>query len=271
MKYLFLLLLVVGVSACSSDGEERPEYMDSYSVEALEIPPKLTQIENRKELDIPRPSEKAMQLLEERDDVEGAVSPVFQGVSLKSEQGVYWLEIDESAEQVWPVLQDFLAHEGIKVYRNEPMLGFMETEWVKEYKAKTDGGFFSDLFSSVSPDVLDKFRLRVERVPGQQRSKVFVSHRGMEISVVTDEETRWTQRDSEPMLEQELLKRLALFVGLNNKQADEIFADYQPYQARVRVIDADASQYEIVGKSDFVWNRILHILDRMGADIANKE
>ncbi|MCW8854880.1 MAG: outer membrane protein assembly factor BamC [Gammaproteobacteria bacterium] len=266
MNRLFLLLLVIGITACSSDGEERPEYLDSSSLQSLEIPPKLTQIENHKELEIPEPSAKALKLLEQRDDVEGSVAPVFKGLKLKSDSGIYWLEVDKSAEQLWPVLQDFLAHEGMKIYRNEPLLGFMETEWVKEYQATVDGNFLTNLFSAVSPDVLDKFRIRVERVSNKSLSKVFVSHRGMEIAMI-DEGTRWQQRDPEPMLERELLYRMVLFSGLNNKQADEIFAEYQPYQARIRSLDEESSVYEIVGQSDFVWSRIMHALDRLGVEI----
>ena len=266
MNHLFLLLLVVGITACSSDGEERPEYLDSSSLQSLEIPPKLSQIDNRRELEIPEPSAKALQLLEQRDDVEGSVAPVFTGLKLKSDSGIYWLEVDKSAEQLWPVLQDFLAHEGMKIYRNEPLLGFMETEWVKEYQATVDGNFLTNFFNAVSPDVLDKFRIRVERVSNRSLSKIFVSHRGMEIAMI-DEGTKWQQRDPEPMLERELLYRMVLFAGLNNKQADEIFAEYQPYQARIRSLDEDASVYEIVGQSDFVWSRIMHALDRLGVEI----
>lgn len=270
MKYFVVLLMAVMISACSSDGEERPEYMDSYSVKALEIPPRLTQLENRQELEIPQPSIKAMQLLDQQEGVEGSVAPLFEGIKLQSQHGVYWLEIQESAEQLWPVLQDFLAHEGIKLYRSEPMLGFMETEWVKEYRSKTEGGFFSNLFNSLSPDVLDKFRIRVERVSGKKLSKVYVSHRGME-KAGFEEDIRWRQRNPEPMLERELLYRLALYAGLNKRQADEIFAEYQPYQARIRILDADAARYEIVGSSDFVWNRLLHTLDRLGVEITQQD
>lgn len=270
MNRLFLLLLIAGITACSSDGDERPEYLDSSSVQSLEIPPKLSQLEDRKELEIPQPSAKALQLLQQRDDVEGSVAPIFKGLRLKSEGGMFWLEIDESAEQLWPVLQDFVAHEGIKIYRNEPMLGFIETEWVKEYQTQAEGGFLSNIFNSVSPDVLDKFRIRVERVSNKKLSKVFASHRGMEIALV-DEGTRWQQRDPEPMLERELLYRLVLFAGLNNKQADDIFAEYKPYQVRIRSLDEEASVYEIVGQSDFVWSRINHALDRLGVEIKQSD
>ena len=266
MNRLFVLLLIVGISACSSDGEERPEYLDSVSVKALEIPPKLTQIENRAELNIPEPSEKALQLLKQRGDVEGSIAPVFKGLNLKSDQGLYWLEVEQSAEQVWPVLVDFLAHEGIKIYRQEPLLGFLETEWVKEYTPGEDKGFFTGLLNAFSADVLDKFRIRVERVASTKLSRIFVSHRGMEIVVVEDGKS-WQQRVPEPMLEREMLRRLVLFVGLKDKQADEIFAGYKPYQARIRRLDDATSDYEIVGRADFVWSRIMHALDRLGVEI----
>jgi len=269
MKYFVVLLVLFIISACSSDGEERHEYMDGYSVKALEMPPKLKQIENRNELDIPQPSARAMQLLAARENVEGSIAPRFEGIKLASEQGVYWLEIQQSVEQVWPVLQDFLSHEGIKIERNEPMLGFIETEWVEEYQAKREGGFFSKIFSSLSPDVLDKFRIRIERGANSKLSKVFVSHRGKEVSAIEDER-HWQQRVPEPVLEREILYRLALFAGLKKKYADEIFVDYKPYQERIRILDSETSSYEIVGNSSFVWNRIIHALDRLGADITSQ-
>ncbi len=59
-RSFFLALLLssasVFLSACSSDGEERREYMDAYSVEELEVPPKLTAPDTSGAMKLPQPA-----------------------------------------------------------------------------------------------------------------------------------------------------------------------------------------------------------------------
>ncbi|VAW73905.1 hypothetical protein MNBD_GAMMA10-284 [hydrothermal vent metagenome] len=61
LKRAFLMALsVVGasvfLSACSSDGDKRPEYMDAYSMQALEIPPRLTKPDTGNAVKLPEPA-----------------------------------------------------------------------------------------------------------------------------------------------------------------------------------------------------------------------
>jgi len=46
------------LQGCSSGGEKRPEYMDAYSVEALQIPPKLTEPDTSGAMKLPQPAAK---------------------------------------------------------------------------------------------------------------------------------------------------------------------------------------------------------------------
>ena len=61
---LFSLVIVLNalvmLTSCSSDGEQRPEYLDSQSVKQLEVPPELTRLNDNEELYIPKPSSKAL-------------------------------------------------------------------------------------------------------------------------------------------------------------------------------------------------------------------
>lgn len=271
MKHIFLLALLAGlVSACSSDGEERPAYLDSQSLKALEIPPQLTRPDNTEELKIPEPSAKALAMLRSDGTVEGTVAPLFKGITLKSDQGIYWLEVDQDADFVWPTLRDFWANEGIEVTRDEPLLGLMDTQWVKEYqvKADRDAGFFMRALSSLSPDMMDKFRVRVER--NGKQTRIYVSHSGKQIAV-NGETTRWVMRESDPMLEKEILYRLSLFVGLSTKQADDLFMAYTPYQSRIHAVAGSENSFEIVGGCDQAWKRLQHAVDQLGATVIDAQ
>ena len=272
MKYHFLFLLsAMFIAACSSDGEQRPEYMDSYSIKGLEIPPQLTSPDNSKEMLIPEPSAEALKLLQGNEEFSatGTVSPAFKGLELKTEQGIYWLEVKENADTLWPLMHQFWVHEGIKIVRNEPLLGFMETEWIKEFDVDRDKSFFQTVLNKLSPDIMDKFRLRIERVNGTDTSRIFITHRGLEL-MVHDDTSRWQLRDSDPLLEREILQRLVLFSGVTKLQAEKIFDGYTPYQTRIRPMEGDDS-YEIVGKQEFVWNRVLIALDRIGVEVSGED
>lgn len=267
--FLFALLAVL-VSACGSDGEERPEYLDSTSLKALEVPPQLTRPSTSEELKIAEPSAKVLAALQASDKVEGQVAPKFKGVALKSDQGIYWLEIEESADTVWPVLRDFWGNEGIKLEREEPLLGLMETEWLKEYMAQIDreSGFFKRVLKRVSPDVMDKFRMSVER--GDKTTRVFISHRGLSIAVA-GESSRWVARESDASLEKEMLYRLSLFAGLNQVQADEQLAGYVPYQTRIKQVDGSDNSYELTGRRELAWKRVQHAVNQLGAKIVEQQ
>lgn len=56
---LFIFSTSVFLSACSSDGEERAQYMDAHSVGELEIPPRLTAPDTSGAMQLPEPAKKA--------------------------------------------------------------------------------------------------------------------------------------------------------------------------------------------------------------------
>lgn len=269
-RIILLVLAALFVTACSSDGEERPEYLDSQSLSALEVPPQLTRPDNSEELKIPEPSARALATLQKGGDMEGTVAPTFKGLALKSEQGIYWLEVDQDADTLWPTLLDFWANEGIEIVRDEPLLGLMETQWIKEYRVKADrdAGFFKRVLSRLTPDMMDKFRMRVERV-GKQ-SRIFVRHRGIQITV-SGESSRWTSRESDRALEEEILYRLTLFTGLNKKQADNLFLAYTPYQERIRPVADSENSFEMTGHRELAWKRLQHAVDELGATVVDAQ
>ena len=278
-RFYFIALAAVLIAGCSSDGDERrQEYLDADYYTRLELPPNLALSADKKQLDIPKPTEEAtarfkqatadIGTAETRNKVAMAIR--VKGARVQAGDGVFWLEVDENADKLWPQLSAFWGHEGIKIVRNEPMLGMVETDWVSKLQVDDDAGFIEKLFNSASPDKLDKFRMRIEPEQSNDKTKIFMSHSGMEISVEGDD-VNWRSRCSEEELEREMLNRLALYVGLNDAQAKKAFENYRPFASRVEAPKDKANMLYITGDMDFVWKRSLRALDRLGMDILKKD
>lgn len=279
---LLLILSAAALSACGSDGGERPEYQGAEYYKNLEVPPDLTLHKTREELVIPQPSKSALSDYQADSKLNQRILPEFEGIRLKSEGSLYWLELDVAPEAAWPKLEAFWEHEGIRLLQDEPMLGFMETEWSNRLVVDPDAGLLTRMFNKLEPDLLDRFRLRLETGDDRQHSRIYVSHAGMERFVEGDDDNRsisWRRRPSDPNLEREILGRLLLFAGLSENQRDSLLKDYRPYQSYVTYAenehheDEDQSSLEedrnqvaelsMRGSMDFVWRRTLRALDRL--------
>ncbi|MCW9046853.1 MAG: outer membrane protein assembly factor BamC [Gammaproteobacteria bacterium] len=261
-----ILMVSLSIVGCSSDGEERPQYLEANSVRALEIPPKLTSPDTQGALRLPKPSDKA------RSGESTVIAPVFTGFELKNDSRLYWLEIDKPVAEVWASLPGFLSAEGIEVDRVEELLGFIDTSWMSEYQVTYNSQESSSWFSGFSPDYKDRFRIRVEAGQRKNMTRMFINHRGLQISVANDI-TEWVQRDSEPFLEREILYRYVLFNGINKSGATELLASYNSYQPRINKVNETASEFDVKGDAETIWMRLQVAMDRLGVDIvkSNKE
>lgn len=256
----------VFLNACSSDGDTRPEYMDAATIQNLEIPPQLTQPDTNNALHLPEPSAKVKAAFASGDSVVKEIAPAFKGIRLKNESGLYWLEIDSPIEKVWGTLPYFLAAEGIAAERVEKLLGFVDTQWMNEYQMSYGGEEQSSSWlKKFSPDYKDKFRLRLEKID-KNTTRLFVSHRGMQIAM-TDDSSAWMQRDSEAMLERELLYRYTLFAGASEKTATDLLAAYKSYQSRVISNSEQLASFQVQGSEHVVWRRLKMAMDRLGVDV----
>lgn len=270
MKGAICIGFITLLSACSSDGGERPEYMKAQSVKSLEVPPKLTSPDTRTALRFPQPSASAKEKAAlSSADIEAAIAPSFDGVRLKQQAGLYFIEMDSPVSDVWAMLPDFLRNEGIETERVEKLMGFVDTRWMDEYKATYGGGESSSWFKRLSPDYKDKFRIRVEPSEKSGVTRLYVAHRGMQV-VVSDDGSHWQQRASEAFLEREILYRFVLFAGAGKSAATTLLADYRPYQSRAQKVKSTTGDFEVAGEPAEVWQRIKLAVDRLGVDVTNE-
>ena len=282
LKPTSILLIAVAVAACGNN--ERPEYQGADYYKSLELPPDLTLQKSSAEMAIPEPTVSALEDFQSRHKLNKAVAPEFKGIRLKNEGSMYFLEVDASPEVVWPKLEAFWEHEGIRLLENRPMLGFMQTDWTSQLQIPEDANYLVKLFTKIEPDFRDKFRMRVEPADDRTRTHIFVAHYGIEIFVEGSGDdqgaTQWRGRDSDVELEREVLSRLTLFAGLSENQAESLLREYRPMQSYVTYqetfrgddidipVEGDMGSDRIAvlsmkGTMDFVWYRTIRALDRL--------
>ena len=277
-----LLLVILVVTACGKN--ERPEYQGADYYKSLELPPDLNLEKSSAEMEIPEPTVSALEDFQSKHKLNKAVAPEFKGIRLKHDGSMYFLEVDAAPEVVWPKIEAFWEHEGIRLEQDRPMLGFMQTDWTKEMQVDPDASYLTKIFSKIEPDFRDKFRMRVEPAADRTKTHIFVAHYGIEVFVEIDSDgsshTQWRERKSDVELEREILSRLTLFAGLSENQAESLLLDYKPMQSYVTYKESfkaddidpsaeggfDKSKVAVLsmkGTMDFVWYRTIRALDRM--------
>ena len=290
-RLLIIVTCLFVLSACSTEGDRRrAEYLDADYLTRLELPPDLIYEDknaSRTQLVLPKPTEKALKQykagLDETklkrieadtgDTLNSQVAPVFDGLRLKSEGGLYWLEIDKSTKAIWPVLIAFWQHEGVQLSKAEPLLGIIETDWVSQYQLNENDNFFSKLAVMLDKDKSDRFRMRVLAGKLSSQTKIVVAHSGLQ-NVVSgegdDENFHFSSRASESDLEVEILSRLLVFMGLSQQDSTALLAGYRPYTQRAIISETNNKTVVMTGSMEFVWQRTLRALDRLGLDVAVK-
>ncbi len=286
---LTALALATGlaIAGCSTSGDRQPgpEYEMSRQTDNLEVPPDLIAPDSERAYRIPddpgeRVSAREMQQesaarqqrqpsgtsAEVRSDAR--VLPETAEGELMREGSVRWLSVEEPPEDLWERLAAFWDSQNLRLERNEPEVGIMETEWAEDRAGIPLSGsqniFARALGNVYDANTRDKYRLRLERNNG--RSSIYISHRGA--SEEPEGETwRWAMRPSDPELEAEMLNRLRVFLATgevpgDDTQVPETIGD-RPTE--LHQTEHDGQPVLVIG-SDFdrMWSRMGTLLDRAG-------
>lgn len=284
-------LVCTGILAtgCAGMFDNQVDYKSSVKARPLEMPPELSQPTADDRFAVPEPgkgttsfSEYAAERRAGATGQPALTSPVLsalgENVRVERDGSERWLVVPGAPDQVWAKLQEFWEKGGYVVARSVPELGVMETDWV-EGRAKVETGVRSVIARALSvfystPE-RDKFRTRLEA--GRDGvTEIYVSHRGM-AEVYIDEgrtDTRWQPRPADRGLEAEMLRRLALFLGADEKRADAVLAiaNEKPVE-RARLVDVAAGGrvVELDDRFDRAWRRVSLALDRGGFTVEDRD
>lgn len=297
MKFAVLRLtlcsMLLVLAGCSTIGLEpkKIDYKSSSAVKVptLEIPPDLTSPGRDDRFAVPDTAGKGtatfsayagerspQALAQQKSDV----LPQVDIAHIERSGSQRWLVVNGTPDKLWGQVKDFWQETGFLIKLDLPEAGVMETDWA-ENRAKIKDDVLRNLLGKVLDSLYstaerDKFRTRLE--PGLQpgTTDIFISHRGMYEIFVTEgkDQTKWQPREPDPELEAEMLRRLMVRLGSDQKRADTEIA-----AARVKQVDRakltrgndGAGTLEVQETFDRAWRRVGLALDRVGFTVEDRD
>lgn len=208
------------------------------------------------------------------------VLPAVDNARIERAGNERWLVVTGTPDKLWVQVKDFWQESGFLLKLDSPDTGVMETDWA-ENRAKIPQDFIRNILGKVIDSVYstaerDKFRTRLEpgRTPGT--TDIFISHRGMYEIFVSEgkDQTKWQPRPADPELEAEMLRRLMIRLGSDEKRATAAVqaAKEKPAERAKLSRAADgAGTLEVDESFDRAWRRVGLALDRVGFTVEDRD
>ncbi len=220
---LALSVVVAGCSTGDIQSRGRLDYLQSSSVNPLELPPDLVASQNR------TGSNRATQLLSEyqkevnsRGNLSNRVLASSSDVRLERSGNQRWISTSLPADIVWTRSVQLFQELGLPIAVQNPEAGILESGWA-ENRADVPDSFIRQLLKKAldnmfSAPTRDKFKLRLER--NGKNVLVYITHYGMKDKTTgsDDEFHTWVDRPRDPELEAEMLSRLMVKLGATSTQ-----------------------------------------------------
>lgn len=284
---LAILMAALTLAGCSVLPDSRKiEYKSAGKAPTLEVPPDLSQIARDDRYLVPDDSGKGTATYSaysaDRSPAAQAqnsvVLPQVDKVRVERSGNQRWLVVAAPADKLWDTVKDFWQETGFIISVERPEAGVMETDWA-ENRAKIDQDFLRNslgrlLDSLYSTGERDKFRTRFENGATPGTTDIFVSHRGMEEVYTSSakDDTRWQPRAADPELEAEMLRRLMVRLGSEEKRAEASLASAKSEpRAKLARSDEGAGAIEVYERFDRAWRRVGLALDRVGFTVEDRD
>lgn len=287
LSSLSLAMLTLALAGCGMlPDSRRVEYKSAGKAPTLEVPPDLSQISRDDRFSVPDAAGKGSATFSAYNadrtpqalTKNSVVLPQVDKVRVERSGNQRWLVVALPADKLWDTVKDFWQETGFLINIERPDAGVMETDWA-ENRAKipddiirnTIGKLLDSLYSTGERD---KFRTRFEQGAEPGTTDVFISHRGMEevyTSSVKDE-TRWQPRPPDAELEAEMLRRLMVRLGSEEKRASVSLASVKADpRAKLAKSDDGAGTLEVLERFDRAWRRVGLALDRVGFTVEDRD
>lgn len=238
------------------------DYADSGSSNPLEAPPDLVTPQWEESLEIPKTANDRVSALETQGPALGAaVLPEFLDVRVRREGPTTWLEVDSDPISLWPLMRKFWQEQDYPIGKDEPTLGYIETEW----KQHTDRSVNTELKQESYDITGEKFRTRLERQPNAV-TNIFLTQRGAEVAAINSgNQILWKPQSPNGERETEMMIRLMEFLGTERQDAKQKIASADAQFLYLDIKDIGGVPVLVVGDIfSRVWRRTGVALDRSG-------
>jgi outer membrane protein assembly factor BamC len=303
-KWFYALPLFLLLNGCENipfvERVTAPDYKATGRSRPLEVPPDLTSATTNDAYAIPgSTSYSDFKNGQQQDNGQPKILPNPEGMKIVKAGAQRWLVVNAPAEKIWPLIRDFWIDMGFAVKKENPEVGVMETEWIKEGDLMTNDNKgaldkFDAWLDSLASGTANrkKFRTRLERGLQDGTTEIYMTHRSVDTAPddgkekirtpygVVDmgykndskskEDSKVDSRSDE--LDAELLRRLMLKLGLADKRAKEIIAaPISQKRAEIKKEADGSSSVEIQDPFDRAWRRVGLALDIIGFVIEDKD
>ncbi|MBS1190992.1 MAG: NlpBDapX lipoprotein [Rhodocyclaceae bacterium] len=282
-----LTLVALAVAGCGILPESKKiDYKSAGKVPSLEVPPDLTQLSKDERFAVPDGAGKgsatfsayAADRLPAAQAQNSAILPQVEKARVERSGNQRWLVVTVPADKLWDTVKDFWQELGFIVKVEMPEAGVMETDWA-ENRAKIPDDFIRNTLGKVldslySTGERDKFRTRFEPGAEPGTTDIFISHRGMEEVYTSSakDDTRWQPRPPDPEAEAEMLRRLMVRLGTEEKRAEAAVATAKPeLRARLAKAGDGSGTVEVQERFDRAWRRVGLALDRVGFTVEDRD
>ena len=287
-----LCTLLLFVAGCGSIGLEskKIDYKSASktNVPTLEVPPDLTSPARDNRFAVPDSggtgsatwSQYSGERTLAKEHQQSEVLPKVDKTRIERSGNQRWLVIAETPDKLWDQVKEFWQETGFVIKLELPEAGVMETDWA-ENRAKIGEDFLRNMLGKVldslySTPERDKFRTRLEPGTEPGTTDIFISHRGMFEIYVSEgkDQTKWQPRDADPELEAEMLRRLMVHFGADQKRAavEMAAAKAKPLErAKLKRGTDGAGTLALEERFDRAWRRVGLALDRVGFTVEDRD
>lgn len=274
----------VFLSACGTvdkvaPGRKKVDYKKSTATDTLEVPPDLSSSTIH---DAPASLESATVFSEygaAQGSDKSAVLPEQSNMSVQRDGDVQWLVVNGEPKFVWTKVREFWLQEGFLIQSEDPRTGVLVTGWAENRADIPDDPVRNVLKkvidSAYSSATRDQYRVRLERGGAAGTTEVYLTHRGVQEVVhgAVDPTVTWEPRPSDPELENAMMKRLMVFLGIEEDKALAMLASQKTErEARAQLVSgADGSM--LIVNEDFsrAWRRTGVALDRVSFAVEDRD
>ncbi|MDR2165213.1 MAG: outer membrane protein assembly factor BamC [Zoogloeaceae bacterium] len=289
---LALSALALALGGCMGGGiipdTKKVDYKSAGKAPTLEVPPDLTQLSRDDRYIVPDFSSRGQATFSEYSaerapGAEGAqgsvVLPDIPNIRVERSGNQRWLVVRAPADKLWDSVRDFWQELGFIIVLESREAGIMETDWA-ENRARIPDDIIRNtlgklLDSLYSTGERDKFRTRFE--PGAEPgvTDIFISNRRMEEVYTSSahDDTRWQPTASDPELEAEMLRRLMVRLGTDERRAATALAVARGVDRATlaRAEDGGVGALELQERFDRAWRRLGLALDRIGFTVEDRD
>jgi outer membrane protein assembly factor BamC len=210
------------------------------------------------------------------------VLPPVKNVRLEQKDNQRWLVVNDTAENIWPLVKAFWLENGLVIKTENAQAGIIETDWA-ENRAKIQqdavnkffGGFFDSFYSSGERD---QYHTRLQRSKDAGATEIYITHSGLhEVLEGNGLGYRWLSRPRDLELEATMLQLLMSKLGggsgvlTGNKKSTDNGLNGEATAPKINKLTDGSQSIFLSDPFDKSWRKVGLALEQAGHVLADKD